>query len=156
MLYFPSRHWPLRRSGRPAQTSFSAEIRQAKAFTPASSQRHRRAASQNRHSRCDETTNSATCCQSDSVRRGLAWRGATGCESVALRTADHTPIRWTLPMAMLQHVVSAANLLIGSISLSCPTSGRHAVLLSLRGRSDMPRGTPCRTLDATAWATAGR
>ena len=27
MLYSSSRRWPLRRSGRPAQTSFSAEIR---------------------------------------------------------------------------------------------------------------------------------
>ena len=93
MLYFPSRHWPLRRSGRPAQASFSSEIRQAKAFTPASSQRHRRAASQYPHSRCDET-NSATCCQSDSVRRGSEWRGATRCESVALRTAGAVGPLW--------------------------------------------------------------
>jgi hypothetical protein len=91
MLYSPSRRWPLRRSGRPAQTSFSAEIRAAKAFTAASSQRHRRAASRNRHSRCDEMTKSATCCKSDSSRHRSGWRGATRCESVALRTAVLDP-----------------------------------------------------------------
>jgi hypothetical protein len=87
MLYSPSRRWPLRRSGRPAQTSFSSEISQDKAFTAASSRKNRRAASENRHARCDEMTKSATCCKSDSFRRAAARQGPTRCEPVALRTA---------------------------------------------------------------------
>jgi hypothetical protein len=47
---------------------FQSATKEAKAFTTASSQRHGRAARQNRHSRWDETTKSETCCKSDSVR----------------------------------------------------------------------------------------
>src|ERR1700733_1428782 len=88
MLYSPSRRWPLRRSGRPAQTAFSSEISEAKAFTAASSRRNGRAARENRHARCDKMTKSATCCKSDSFRRAAACQGPTRCEPVALRTAD--------------------------------------------------------------------
>src|ERR1700733_9139323 len=102
MLYSPSRRWPLRRSGRPAQTSFSAEISEAKAFTAASSRRNGRAARENRHVRCDETTKSATCCKSDSVRRAPACQGPTRCDPVALRTAaGWSLVMWTAALYVI-------------------------------------------------------